>query len=392
MKIYKFFILLFILSLVSCETNDKFSGSPEGVIPIETITATVATQTNYALPGQEIDFTATLPDSFRAIYKDSVSIEATTLNVVGSIRKSNVVILPGQNSATGKIFIGGGTGNLFDSSVNLSLTGIKLNKEIVGKHFLLNSNVINITSGATSIPADDERGLTFKVSWENKNVQNLIQLRTFRDKSVSITFNQASNQGTAKIKIKNVDYLATFDTNLNTTANNFKVLHEAALSSAGVSVTVLNASIILDFLDNTFPNVTITRQAPVVAGTLNGVVFRDAIYNPVGAQSKDFFIYKTQKINSNLSLAPEGALSAFNPGTYIFNIGVANASQLEFNPTEVLKYRVVVKYPDNRVEIYNGVYNNLIPTPQSSGYKPIFKIIKTGYGDTSVYTPTNLNP
>jgi hypothetical protein len=51
--------------------------------------------------------------------------------------------------------------------------------------------------------------------------------------SVTLT----GTSGTANIKVNATNYLATFDTNLSTTANNFVSTHTAALSSAGITVT-----------------------------------------------------------------------------------------------------------------------------------------------------------
>lgn len=385
--------ILFILDLIflsSCNTDDRLSGSPVGNQEIETLTGVVSTDVNYALPGQEISFTATLPASFREVYKDSVYVEATTLTRVGSIRKANVVILPNQISATGKILVGGGVGNLFDSDFDLFLSGIKLNNEIAGKHYLLSSNKITITSGSTSIPSDDDRGMTVQFTWKNTSSQNRIQLRTYRDKSVALTFSKTSSSGSAKIKVNNVDYLIPYTTSLSVTAQNFVDLYSATLNTQGITVEVSGESLIFNFPDNNFSSVTITRVAPIVATTLNGTVFKEANYSPLASPVKDFFIYKSQKLNSNGSYASEGTLSAFNPGSYVFCLGATESSQLESNPMPLLQYRCVVKFPDKSVQIFNGTLQNLVPTTREN-FIPVFKVVKTGTGDQASYTLTNLN-
>jgi hypothetical protein len=87
-------------TLISCDDDDdKFTGSPVGVLPFETVTATVSTDT-FALPGQEINFTATLPESFRAVVMDTVTVQATIYSMGGGVRNASVDILPGSNSGT----------------------------------------------------------------------------------------------------------------------------------------------------------------------------------------------------------------------------------------------------------------------------------------------------
>jgi hypothetical protein len=382
---FKFlFIFLFSTFLLSCVQSDKFSGSPVGIIPIETIVANVSTSVNYALPGQKINFKATLPQDFRSIATDTVTVEATTVTKVGSIRKAYVDILPGSNFADGEILVGGGVGNQYDSNFTLSLTAIKLKKEISGKHFLLTSNVLTIDSGLTSVPVDNDKGLVVQFSWQNITKQNLIQLRTIRDKSVSITFNKSFISGITKIKLSptaTITYDAIFSTDLKTTAFNFANTYP--ILPGGITVTAINNSLIFNYPNNTF-------TSPTVAPATGARVFRSGD-NFLADQTKDFLIYKTQKVNSNGSLRAEDGLSAFNPGIYKFSLSapLAATNGLEFDPTPSFRYRVILKYPDASVVIYNGVINNLSYT---SGYKEVFQIEKTGMGDQTVYTPTNLNP
>ncbi len=388
---FKYLYIFLVTIFLSCETEEKFSGSPEGNLEIENINGIISTTATYALEGQEIEFTATLPQSFRGVYNDTVSVEATTTTIVGSVRKAIVEILPNKTSATGKILVGGGLGNLFDSSFTLNLSAIKLKKELPNKHFTLSSNVVNVLSGSTPIPADDDKKLTIQLTWLNNVSRNQIQLRTFRENSQAVTFNQLSSSGSANININNVNYLATFDSNLNTTISNFINLHSPVLNSLGIFLEASDSSIIINFPNNNYPTTQVNRIAPITTTTLMGSVFKDALYNPSGDQVKDFSLYKQQRVNRNGSLLVENDFYAFNPGNYIFAIGAANASQLENIINNNIKYRLVIKRPSGDVEIINGVYNNVLPTP-TTGFKPVFKIAKIGSGNTSVFNLTNLNP
>lgn len=378
------FILFSILTfyLTSC-TEDKFSGSPIDNQEIINLEGVVTTTADFALAGQEIDYTATIPASFRELYADTVYVEATTLTEVGSIRKSKVTILPNQLSGTGKINVGGGVGNLFNSSFELYLSAIKLNNEIVGKHFLLNSNKLNINSGSTTIPVDNDKGMTVQFSWKNVTSPNRIQLRTYRDKSSAFTFRKTFSSGSVSIKVNNINYSVPFNTSRVQTALDFVSIHSANLNLQNIVVTASGESLLFNFVDNSYPNLTVS---PASAGS----VFRFADYNPPADSVKDFLIYKEQKLNSNGSFASEGSLSAFNPGEYIFTLGVLDATQLEVNPTPSLEYRCVVKFPDKSVQIFDGVLENLSPTIREN-FKPVFKVVKSGIGDSATYSVTNLN-
>lgn len=78
--------------------------------------------------------------------------------------------------------------------------------------------------------------------------------------------------GTANISVGGVNYLATFATNLATTADNFVTAHAAAIKTAtGADVTASNG--VLAFKDATvgFPAITITNATTNLAGTLGAV-------------------------------------------------------------------------------------------------------------------------
>ena len=77
--------------------------------------------------------------------------------------------------------------------------------------------------------------------------------------------------GTANVNVAGVDYLATFASNLTTTASNFVTAHAAALLLRGITVTA-NAGV-LTFIASTniFPIITITNATLTLAGTLEAV-------------------------------------------------------------------------------------------------------------------------
>lgn len=72
--------------------------------------------------------------------------------------------------------------------------------------------------------------------------------------------------GTANITINGVDYLATFNTNLTTTATDFVTAHQAALTTAGITVSA-NAGV-LTFVHVVAYTTTITNATGDLAGTV----------------------------------------------------------------------------------------------------------------------------
>jgi hypothetical protein len=173
--VYGFFILLMV-TFYSCDnSNEKFSGSPVDNLTIETIEGIVSTdvENNFALPGQEINFTVTLPDSFRAKVHDSVTVEATTLTVTGSKRTASLILGEDQLTATGKILVGGSS--VFDSSFKLYLSAIHVNNNDSGVHYLLNSNTIDLLSSNSSVPDLFDDRLQVKIAWENNSKKNTVR-------------------------------------------------------------------------------------------------------------------------------------------------------------------------------------------------------------------------
>jgi hypothetical protein len=451
---------IFISNLiVSCDNNDdKFTGSPVGVIPFETITGVVSSNTTFALPGQTIDFTATLPVGFRETVNDTVTVEATTFTIGGSVRRGSVDILPGQNSATGEIKVGGGEGT-FEMNFDLKLTAINLKKVVPGKHYLINSNTITIASGSSIVPTENDRRLKISVDWQNTTTINKLRVKMERVKLSTVTFSQGS-EGYANVKIGTTNYLASFATDLATTASNFVTSYRTAILAANanmIDVIAVGSDLQFSYNNSTFPVMTVTTRtgltAPVTAAVaLNNLItftannsfdlgntvkvhyVNDSDFEVVNAKiisvtPTSFTVLKLNtpdgstslpatatvltgthikgtaftevKVgqaldipknyflsNSKLGTTSEGANYGYTPGIYKLKIGVDNPSDLAVSPVD-LKYRITLRYPDGRVEIFNGVYTGLTAT---SGYKDVLLITKNGLGDTVNYTDVTFTP
>ncbi|HOZ74806.1 MAG TPA: hypothetical protein PLS51_03605 [Flavobacterium sp.] len=378
-------------TLISCDDDDdKFTGSPVGVLPFETVTATVSTDATFALPGQEINFTATLPESFRAVVMDTVTVQATIYSMGGGVRNASVDILPGSNSGTEKISVPGG-GGTFDLNFDMKLTAINLKRVVPGKHYLLTSNTINVASGSTGVPTTNDKRLKISIDWENKTIVRKVRVKAERIGLTTVTLLGTGGSGT--LRVNGNAFPVPFSTDLATTAANFVTAQSAALSALGVTATSVGTDLYLSY-SGTSPLVTFTN------GGVRAFVYGEAYVGSVTDWPKTYFLSA-----SKLGTTSEGISTssvpvttpnpiytpspyAYNPGTYAFKIGVVQAADLEA-PSVDLKYRIVVKFPNGETKIYNGVYNAM---SVASGFKTVLAVTKTGTGDSVTYSDPVFTP
>jgi hypothetical protein len=170
MKKYTHILLLSLIALtvVSCSTEDKFSGSPVGNVNIVTLTGTIDTSVENALTDQEVEFTASLPVG--KIFNDTVTVEVTALRSDGGRVRGYYDIMPGETSVTDKIAAVGGL--VYDTTFELSMTAIKLQTVEPGIHYLLTSNKKVINTGNNSIPEAESDRLKIRFVWENPSATN----------------------------------------------------------------------------------------------------------------------------------------------------------------------------------------------------------------------------
>lgn len=77
--------------------------------------------------------------------------------------------------------------------------------------------------------------------------------------------------GTANITVGGVNYLATFTTNLTTSANNFVTSHAAALLALGITVTANTGVLTFVAATETFPTIARTNVSGDLSATLDKV-------------------------------------------------------------------------------------------------------------------------
>lgn len=379
MKIYPRIIIVvcFLFFLFSCTTHDKFNGTPvDNKLVFETITGTVSSPTTFALPGQSIDFTTSLPQEFVSMVNDTLDVEAITTTLGGSIRKSIVRFLPGISTVSSKILVGGG-GGTFNMPVDLKLNAIALKNAFPGKQFLLKSNILTLDSGVTSVPTDNDTEFQVKIEWENLTVGNNIKCNVARVNSTAVSLFGKNAASKINIKYNNVNYLATYDTDLSTTASAFVALHSLAFLANNIELEAVGKSII--FKSSTVsPSITLSTVAPNTSGNLNGKVFNVGDFAGNGITSRSLSVRNSQSLNKVTSNDVEQQTTVFNPGNYRVFLTATSLEQ----PVMNLKYRIIIKQPNGEVTIFNDIYNGLTTT---SAPKDILTFTKTGIEATSQY-------
>ena len=112
--------------------------------------------------------------------------------------------------------------------------------------------------------------------------------------------------GTAVISVGGVNYLATFTTNLTTSANNFVTSHAAALLVRGITVTASSGVLTFVAPNETFPTITVTNFLGDLSGTIGSVTTTATTGSPIvtlvsyvrGAMTVRVRNYGTAALNS----------------------------------------------------------------------------------------------
>lgn len=179
-------IPLLVLLIIGCEDDDnKFSGTPVGVMNIETLKGNIEADVTFALPNQKFNWTVTLPRTF----SDTVSVEATSISNSGRRIRAYVDVLPGDLSAIGEMRAAGG--GLFETTFDLYLSAIKLQtEEVPGTHYLLESDVTQIATGNNFVPSQNSNRLIVKLVWPEvlattSNLQLVVERPTLADVNVN---------------------------------------------------------------------------------------------------------------------------------------------------------------------------------------------------------------
>ena len=142
-------------------------------------------------------------------------------------------------------------------------TGVKTNSVVC--------NAYDATVQTVSLSDSADTSFSFTVN--NSYVQDVSAIVISTDYPLvnGVTTRTATltgSSGTANVTIGGVDYLATFNTNLTTTASDWVTANATALLALGFTVTSSGAIITVSALTTVFPTVAVTNVSGNLAGTI----------------------------------------------------------------------------------------------------------------------------
>jgi hypothetical protein len=179
-KLFNIFCLVFVATaIVSCDENDRVSGSPVDSSDIVTLTGIISSTESAVVAGQQVSFTATIPQTFEG----DVKVEATAQLPNGVKTRTSVVIPAGETSVTGIIQVPSSEAPIlmpFNNAMKLSLTAILLTEGEKGTHYLLNSNELTLDFGDSAIPVPNITRLQIRFDWAGPYEQNDLDMYVIR--------------------------------------------------------------------------------------------------------------------------------------------------------------------------------------------------------------------
>ena len=162
-----------------------------------------------------------------------------------------------------------------------------------------------------TVPLTDAADTEFQFVVNNSVIQDISAI-LISTEYPSLTGNSSrvvtltGTSGTANITVGGVDYLATFTTNLTTSANNFVTSHAAALLALGITVTANSGALTFVAATETFPTIARTNVsgdlsatiASVTAGATTGSPIVDLVSYVRGAMTVRVRNYGTAALNN----------------------------------------------------------------------------------------------
>lgn len=137
-----------------------------------------------------------------------------------------------------------------------------------------------------TVPLTDAADTEFQFVVNNSVIQNISAI-LISTEYPSLTGNSSrvvtltGTSGTANITVGGVDYLATFTTNLTTSANNFVTSHSAALLALGITVTANSGALTFVAATATFPTIARTNVSGDLSATIASVTAGATTGSPI---------------------------------------------------------------------------------------------------------------
>ena len=137
-----------------------------------------------------------------------------------------------------------------------------------------------------TVPLTDAADTEFQFVVNNSVIQNISAI-LISTEYPSLTGNSSrvvtltGTSGTANITVGGVNYLATFTTNLTTSANNFVTSHSAALLALGITVTANSGALTFVAATATFPTIARTNVSGDLSATIASVTAGATTGSPI---------------------------------------------------------------------------------------------------------------
>ena len=137
-----------------------------------------------------------------------------------------------------------------------------------------------------TVPLTDAADTEFQFVVNNSVIQDISAI-LISTEYPSLTGNSSrvvtltGTSGTANITVGGVDYLATFTTNLTTSANNFVTSHSAALLALGITVTANSGALTFVAATETFPTIARTNVSGDLSATIASVTAGATTGSPI---------------------------------------------------------------------------------------------------------------
>lgn len=125
----------------------------------------------------------------------------------------------------------------------------------------------------------------------------------YTSRAVTLT----GTSGTANITVGGVNYLATFTTNLTTSANNFVTSHSATLLALGITVTASSGVLTFKALTTDFPTIARTN----VSGDLSATIASASVIATTGVPIATLESYERGIMNVRVTNVGNASLNSY---------------------------------------------------------------------------------
>lgn len=208
--------------------------------------------------------------------------------------------------------------------------------------------------------------------------------------SASRELTLTGTSGTANINVGGVDYLATFDTSLIVTANNFVTSHASAILEATGAVVTANAGV-LTFTDNAtgFPAITITNATTNLAGTLGSIAYEveplvggcqqvystQVLTNIVCDECSPIFLEQFQSVApADFDFSSWELVSSASDENALMGIKI-KGKDFDWTPTDISRDQIPFYETSTRVEAFGGYIIDVNESVQDN-FKDLFSITR----------------